>query len=245
MSELIFESVSYELASGKVLLKDLNLSFLKGKVTGILGPNGSGKSTSFDLAVGLLRPSQGKVFWRNKDVSSLSFYQRARLGIGYLPQRNTLLDDLTVFDNLETPLLLKKLPKDKRVQKLETIFEDFFLHSLLKKKAGVLSGGERRRCELARLVLLEPELLFLDEPFAGVDPYSIEQLSKLLLALVKKGFGLILTDHNVADVFSLCDKVVMLFEGKVIAKGTPSDIISNPDIQKNYLGGNFQKRHFT
>ena len=228
---------------GRPLVKDLTLTLEPGEVIGLLGPNGAGKTTSFNLVIGLLKPDQGEVLMDGHPVASLSMPQRARLGIGYLPQEPSVFRQLTVRENLELVLSQTGLAKAQARERLHQLIDDFHLQPFLNRKGFQLSGGERRRCEVARALavgLEGPRYLLLDEPFAGVDPLAVADLQQLIQALRQRGMGILITDHNVRETLAITDRAYILTDGSVLASGLSDQVASDPLVRLHYLGEGFQ-----
>ena len=228
---------------GRTLVRSLSLTLKPGEVIGLLGPNGAGKTTSFNLVIGLLRPDRGQVLLDGHPVADLSMPQRARLGIGYLPQEPSVFRLLTVQENLELVLVQSGLSKVDSHQRLQQLIEDFHLEPFIHRCGYQLSGGERRRCEVARALavgLEGPRYLLLDEPFAGVDPISVGDIKKIINYLAQRGIGVLITDHNVRETLDICHRAYIMNEGSIIAQGSSDDILSNELVQSVYLGKDFR-----
>ena len=224
----------------RVIVDNLNIDIKSGCVRGILGPNGAGKTTSFYMLAGIISPDKGQVFLNDVDITLLSLPQRAKLGIGYLPQEASVFRALSVADNISAVLELRKgLSSAKRLELLDMILEKFQLTKIKSTMGDYVSGGERRRVEVARAYALNPKFLLLDEPFAGVDPVSITEIKQIILQLRKDGVGVIITDHNVRDTLAICDTADILYKGNIIASGIESDILSNAKVRQVYLGEEF------
>ena len=218
----------------------VSLDVRPGEVVGLLGPNGAGKTTSFNLVVGFLRPDAGRVSLDGQDLSALAMHQRARLGLGYLPQESTLFRKLTVRQNLEAVLELKKgLDKAERARRAQKMVSDFHLEKVAETKGELLSGGERRRAEIARSLLAEPRFLLFDEPFAGIDPITIHELQAEIRALRDRGLGVLITDHNVRDTLRICDRAYIIADGRIFESGTPTEIAASDKARRVYLGSDF------
>lgn len=221
------------------ILKGVSFTLESGKVLGLLGPNGSGKTTSFYSALGLMPINSGSVILDDKDITDLSFYQRARQGLIYLPQEASIFPELSLIDNLQIALEEKNMSHIETKKKAMLLLKEFGLLNSSEKKAGQLSGGERRRLEIARCLSLEPKFLFLDEPFAGLDPTVVLEIKSFLENIRNKGVGILITDHNVQETLKMCDSVVVLRQGKVIASGTAENVAKSKEVREFYLGSNF------
>ena len=219
----------------------------QGEIVGLLGPNGAGKTTSFYMAVGLVKPNQGKIWLDDVDITNLPMYKRAKLGIGYLAQEASIFRDLTVEENILGVMELAKpeLTKLERKEKTESLIEEFSLESVRKNKGIVLSGGERRRTEIARALAVDPKFILLDEPFAGVDPIAVEEIQGIVARLKHRNIGILITDHNVNETLSITDRAYLLFEGKILKQGSAEELAADEMVRKVYLGMNFElKRKF-
>ncbi len=222
-----------------VAVHDLSLTVPPGKIVGLLGPNGAGKTTGFYLIVGLIRPTEGKVFLDEKDISHLTMAHRARAGLGYLPQEASIFRGLSVKDNILAVLELKKLEEHERRSQLDTILSQLGLTAIQERLGVQLSGGERRRVEIGRLLAQRPRYALLDEPFAGVDPISVSELQLLIRFLADEGIGILITDHNVRETLSICDQGYIVHQGAVIAEGSPNEVMNNARVRATYLGEDF------
>ncbi len=223
----------------KKILSNISFSVGKNEIVGLLGPNGAGKTTAFYIAAGLMFPNQGQVLVSNKDVTNEPMHARANLGLGYLPQESSLFPDLTVENNLFGIAELLKIDQEQKVQKLKKIINEFDLGNILQVKGRMLSGGQRRKVEIARTLICEPEIMLLDEPFAGIDPIAVEEIKELLLEIAKKNVSILITDHNVRETLSLCKKAIILSEGMIIAEGNEESLKQNAHVKKEYLGKMF------
>ncbi len=223
----------------RVVVDNLSISVKRGQIIGLLGPNGAGKTTTFYMIAGIIRATSGKILLNEIDITEAPLYKRAKLGIYYLPQEPSIFRKMTVEENILAALEQKKLTKKERMKALLSILEDFNLMHIRKVRAEYVSGGERRKTELARAIALEPQFLLLDEPFTGVDPVTIEELQKIILALAKRNIGIIITDHNVYDTMPLTDTSYLIFEGKLLKKGAPEELANDPIVRKVYLGSSF------
>jgi len=214
----------------------------QGEIVGLLGPNGAGKTTSFYMAVGLVKPNSGKVFLDDKDITDLPMYKRARLGLGYLAQEASVFRSLTVEENIRAVLEMTDLSNADQKQKVEELLEEFHLQHVRKSKGMVLSGGERRRTEIARSLAVDPKFILLDEPFAGVDPIAVEDIQSIVAKLKTKNIGILITDHNVNETLSITDRAYLLFEGKILKQGTAEELAEDEQVRRVYLGQNFELR---
>ena len=226
----------------KRVVKGVSVEVNKGEIVGLLGPNGAGKTTSFYMIVGLIKPNEGKVFLDGQDISSLPMYKRAQMGIGYLSQEASIFRKMTVEDNLLAVLEMTKLSKEQQKQKCEDLLNEFGLQKIRKNIGGLLSGGERRRTEIARCLATNPSFILLDEPFAGVDPIAVEDIQKIVYDLKKRNIGILITDHNVHETLSITDRAYLLYEGKILKSGTSEELVSDEMVRKLYLGKNFELR---
>ncbi|MCE6990640.1 LPS export ABC transporter ATP-binding protein [Dyadobacter sp. CY323] len=225
-----------------VRLVNNNVSYQveQGEIVGLLGPNGAGKTTSFYMAVGLVKPNSGKVFLDDKDITSLPMYKRARLGLGYLAQEASVFRTLTVEENIRAVLEMTDLPRQAQREKVEELLEEFHLTHVRKSKGMVLSGGERRRTEIARSLAVDPKFILLDEPFAGVDPIAVEDIQSIVAKLKHKNIGILITDHNVNETLSITDRAYLLFEGKILKQGSAEELAEDEVVRRVYLGQNFE-----
>lgn len=224
----------------RIVVKDVSLKVKTGEVVGLLGPNGAGKTTSFYLIVGLIRSAQGQIKLNEQDITSLPMHARARAGIGYLPQEPSIFRKLSVQDNILAILELRRdLTLEQRQQQLEHLLHEFHIHSIRDTPGISLSGGERRRVEIARALAMEPKFILLDEPFAGVDPISVMDIKRMILHLSKRGIGILITDHNVRETLTICQRAYIVNEGEMIYQGTPKEILANQRVREVYLGDEF------
>ena len=223
----------------RTVVKDVSLDVQSGEVVGLLGPNGAGKTTSFHMIVGLESPNQGRIFLANQEITGLPMYQRARRGLGYLAQETSVFQQLTVEQNLHAVLEFQKLSKQDRNERVETLIAQFGLDTVRTSKAYTLSGGERRRTEIARSMALEPKFFLLDEPFAGVDPITVEYIQEIICELANLGIGILITDHNVHETLAITDRAYLLFDGHIMKSGTAEQLASDPQVRQYYLGQNF------
>ena len=214
----------------------------QGEIVGLLGPNGAGKTTSFYMMVGLVKPHAGSVYLDDKEITNLPMYKRAQMGVGYLAQEASVFRTMTVEDNLYSVLEMTNLSKDEQKKKCESLLDEFGLQAVRKNKGGLLSGGERRRTEIARALATSPKFILLDEPFAGVDPIAVEDIQQIVATLKNKNIGILITDHNVHETLSITDRAYLLFEGKILKQGTADELASDDQVRKVYLGKNFELR---
>ena len=212
----------------------------QGEIVGLLGPNGAGKTTSFYMAVGLINPNSGKVYLDDLDITDLPMYKRARLGLGYLAQEASVFRTLTVEENILAVLEMTNLPKAAQKEKVEELLEEFHLQHVRKSKGMVLSGGERRRTEIARALAVDPKFILLDEPFAGVDPIAVEDIQSIVAKLKHKNIGILITDHNVNETLSITDRAYLLFEGKILKQGSAEELAEDEVVRRVYSGQNFE-----
>ena len=224
----------------RVVLTDVSVSVGHGEVIGLLGPNGAGKTTCFYSVMGLVKPDAGRIMLDGDDITGLPMYRRAILGLGYLPQETSIFRGLTIEKNILTVLELAEPDKAARAAKLEKLLDEFGLTRLRDAPAMALSGGERRRAEIARALAADPSIMLLDEPFAGIDPISIADIRDLVCQLKERGIGVLITDHNVRETLGICDHAYIISEGQVLATGTPSEIVNNADVRRVYLGEHFK-----
>ena len=224
------------------VVDDVSIHVSQGEIVGLLGPNGAGKTTSFYTIVGLIKPSAGEVLFDNIDITSYPMYQRAQNGIGYLAQEASVFRKLSVENNIRCVLELTKLSKAEQNEKTESLLEEFSLTAIRKNRGDLLSGGERRRTEIARALATDPKFLLLDEPFAGVDPVAVEDIQKIVAHLKNKNIGILITDHNVQETLAITDRTYLMFEGKILKAGKPEDLANDEMVRKVYLGKNFQLR---
>ena len=223
----------------RAVVNDVSFSVKQGEIVGLLGPNGAGKTTSFYMVVGLVRPDQGRVFLDDRDITRLPMYKRAQLGVGYLPQEASVFRKLSVEDNIRAVLETTAKSRAERDRKVEELLEEFSLTHVRKNLGIVLSGGERRRTEIARALATEPKFILLDEPFAGVDPIAVEDIQSIVAQLKTKNIGILITDHNVQETLSITDHAYLLFEGKILKHGTPEELAADDMVRRVYLGQNF------
>ena len=232
----------FKIYGKRKVVADVSIHVSQGEIVGLLGPNGAGKTTSFYTIVGLIKPSAGEVLLDNIDITSYPMYQRAQNGIGYLAQEASVFRKLSVEDNIRCVLELTKLSKAEQNEKTESLLEEFSLTAIRKNRGDLLSGGERRRTEIARALATDPKFLLLDEPFAGVDPVAVEDIQKIVAHLKNKNIGILITDHNVQETLAITDRTYLMFEGKILKAGKPEDLANDEMVRKVYLGKNFQLR---
>ena len=222
------------------IVENMNLEVKSKEVVGLLGPNGAGKTTTFYMICGLVEATDGKVFFDDKDISNFPLHKRAKIGIGYLPQESSIFKDLSVEDNLYIAAEAGVLDKEKREKRVEELLELFNIEPIRHRKGISLSGGERRRCEIARALVNEPKFLLLDEPFAGVDPIAVVDIQNIIQKLIEIDIGVLITDHNVRETLSVCDRAYVIRDGKLLAQGSSEEIAENPEVRKHYLGEHFK-----
>ena len=220
-------------------IKDINLECCAGEIVGLLGPNGAGKTTSFYMTTGLIVPDGGKIFLGDTDITSYPVYKRAREGIGYLAQEASVFRKMTVEDNIMSVLQMTGKPKDYQKEKLESLIREFSLEKVRKNMGDRLSGGERRRTEIARCLAIDPKFIMLDEPFAGVDPIAVEEIQRVVYKLKDRNIGILITDHNVDETLAITDRAYLLFEGRILFHGLPEELAENPVVKEKYLTKNF------
>jgi lipopolysaccharide export system ATP-binding protein len=228
--------------SKRKVVDNVSIEVNQGEIVGLLGPNGAGKTTTFYITVGLVTPDAGKVFLNDKDISNVAMYKRAKLGIGYLPQENSVFRTLSVEDNIKAILEFTDLKKSAQKEKLEILLDEFGLTHVRKTQGKLLSGGERRRTEIARALASDPKFILLDEPFAGIDPIAVEDIQQIVEKLKLKNIGILNTDHNVQETLSITDRAYLLFEGKILKQGSAEELASDEQVRKVYLGQNFELR---
>ncbi|MBK5270409.1 MAG: LPS export ABC transporter ATP-binding protein [Bacteroidia bacterium] len=226
--------------SGRTVVNKVSIEVKQGEIVGLLGPNGAGKTTTFYMTVGLIRPDEGEVFLNDENITKLAMYKRAKMGIGYLPQEASVFRKLSVEDNIAAILEMTKLSKQEQKEKLETLLDEFHLHHVRKSNGDVVSGGERRRTEIARALAVDPKFILLDEPFAGIDPIAVEDIQAIVAKLKYKNIGILITDHNVTETLSICDRAYLMIEGKIFKHGTAEELAADEDVRRLYLGRNFE-----
>ena len=225
----------------KAVLKDISISLSKGEVVGLLGPNGAGKTTLFYTIVGLIKADSGKVLLGNQDITCLPMYMRARMGIGYLPQENSIFRGMNVEKNILSVLQIQEKDKKTQIKKLKALLEEFSIEHIRKSQALALSGGERRRVEIARTLACNPSFILLDEPFAGIDPIAVSDIMKMVKHLKNRDIGVLITDHNVRETLKIVDRAYIVYDGKILMSGTPSEIKNHKEVKRVYLGENFSE----
>jgi len=224
----------------RTVVDNVSVEVSQGEIVGLLGPNGAGKTTTFYQVVGLIKPDEGDVFLNDINITKLPMYKRAQMGIGYLPQEASVFRKLSVEDNISAVLEMTSLPKQQQKAKLESLLEEFRLGHVRKSHGDVLSGGERRRTEIARALAVDPKFILLDEPFAGIDPIAVEDIQTIVARLKFKKIGILITDHNVTETLSICDRAYLLIEGKIFKHGTAEELAADEQVRKLYLGRNFE-----
>lgn len=224
----------------RTVVNNVTLKVEQGEIVGLLGPNGAGKTTSFYMIVGLIKPLSGEIFLESRNITTLPMYKRAKLGIGYLAQEPSVFRSLTVEENLLTVLELSKMSKKEQYEKMEALLDEFSLNHVRKSKGIVLSGGERRRTEIARALAVDPKFVLLDEPFAGVDPIAVEEIQYIVARLKNKNIGILITDHNVNETLSITDRAYLMFEGKLLKSGSAEELAEDEQVRRVYLGKHFE-----
>ena len=224
----------------RTVVNEVSINVNQGEIVGLLGPNGAVKTTTFYMVVGLIKPDAGEVFLDDKEITKLPMYKRAQLGIGYLPQEASVFRKLSVEDNILAVLEMTDLTKAQQKEKLETLLDEFRLHHVRKNNGDSLSGGERRRTEIARALAVDPKFILLDEPFAGVDPIAVEDIQAVVARLKYRNIGILITDHNVNETLSICDRAYLLIEGKIFQHGTAEELADDEQVRRLYLGRNFE-----
>ncbi len=224
----------------RTVVNNVTLKVEQGEIVGLLGPNGAGKTTSFYMIVGLIKPLSGEIFLEKENITSLAMYKRAKLGIGYLAQEPSVFRSLTVEENLLAVLEMSKMTKKEQHKKMEALLDEFSLNHVRKSKGIVLSGGERRRTEIARALAVDPKFVLLDEPFAGVDPIAVEEIQSIVARLKRKNIGILITDHNVNETLSITDRAYLMFEGKLLKSGSAEELAEDEQVRRVYLGKHFE-----
>ena len=228
--------------SGRAVVKDVSLKVNQGEIVGLLGPNGAGKTTCFYMIVGLIKPNGGRIFIDDTEITTFPMYRRAQSGIGYLAQEASVFRKLSIEDNILSVLQMTDLSKQEQLQKMESLIEEFGLGHIRKNRGDLLSGGERRRTEIARALATDPNFILLDEPFAGVDPIAVEDIQRIVARLTKKNIGILITDHNVQETLAITDRTYLMFEGSILKAGKPEELAEDEMVRKVYLGQNFELR---
>ena len=226
----------------RTVVNHVSFDVKQGEIVGLLGPNGAGKTTSFYMTTGLVIPNEGRIFLNDLDITNYPVYKRAQNGIGYLAQEASVFRQMSVEDNIMSVLEMTGKPKEYQKEKLESLIEEFSLQKVRKNKGNQLSGGERRRTEIARCLAIDPKFIMLDEPFAGVDPIAVEDIQHIIAKLKTKNIGIIITDHNVHETLAITDRAYLLYEGSILESGTAEQLANNPEVRKKYLGQNFELR---
>ena len=228
--------------NGRKVVKEVSLEVNQGEIVGLLGPNGAGKTTSFYMTVGLVKPNSGKIFLDGTEITNFPMYKRAQNGIGYLAQEASVFRKLSIEDNILSVLQLTKLSKKEQEMKMEALIDEFSLGHIRTNRGDLLSGGERRRTEIARALATDPNFILLDEPFAGVDPVAVEDIQRIVAQLTKKNIGILITDHNVQETLAITDRTYLMFEGSILKAGVPEELANDEMVRKVYLGQNFELR---
>jgi lipopolysaccharide export system ATP-binding protein len=229
----------------RTVVNDVSINVKQGEIVGLLGPNGAGKTTTFYMTTGLVTPNAGKIFLDNQDITEFPVYRRAQIGIGYLAQEASVFRKMTVEDNIRSVLEMTKFSKDYQAEKLETLISEFNLGHVRTNLGDRLSGGERRRTEIARCLAIEPKFIMLDEPFAGVDPIAVQDIQDIVWKLKDKNIGILITDHNVDETLTITDRAYLLFEGRILFQGTSQELADNPVVREKYLGRDFELKKKT
>lgn len=224
------------------VVKGVSINVNQGEIVGLLGPNGAGKTTTFYMVVGFIQPNEGKVYLNDEEITNLPMYKRAQKGIGYLPQEPSVFRKLTVEDNVKAVLEMTPLSRAEQKDKLEELIDEFNLHKVRKSRGDTLSGGERRRTEIARALATDPTFILLDEPFAGIDPIAVEDIQYIVAKLKTRNIGILITDHNVQETLSITDRAYLMFEGNILKAGTAEELAADEMVRKVYLGQNFELR---
>jgi lipopolysaccharide export system ATP-binding protein len=226
----------------RTVVKGVSIHVDQGEIVGLLGPNGAGKTTSFYMITGLIKPNSGRIFLDDEEITELPMYKRAQRGLGYLAQEASVFRKMSVENNILSIMEMCGVPKAERKDRLEGLIDEFGLHKVRKSLGIQLSGGERRRCEIARALAIDPKFILLDEPFAGVDPIAVEDIQHIIAKLKKKNIGIIITDHNVHETLAITDRAYLLYEGNILESGTAEMLANNPEVRRKYLGQNFELR---
>ena len=226
----------------RTVVKGVSIEVEQGEIVGLLGPNGAGKTTSFYMITGLIKPNAGDIFLDDVNITKMPMYRRAQMGVGYLAQEASVFRTMSVEDNIMSVMEMAGFDREYRNARLEELIDEFGLHKVRKSHGVMLSGGERRRCEIARALAINPKFILLDEPFAGVDPIAVEDIQHIIAKLKTKNIGIIITDHNVHETLAITDRAYLLYEGSILESGTPEQLANNPEVRKRYLGQNFELR---
>lgn len=226
----------------RTVVKGVSFDVQQGEIVGLLGPNGAGKTTSFYMITGLIKPNGGQIFLDDEEITELPMYKRSQKGLGYLAQEASVFRKLSVEDNIMSVMELSDLTAEQRKERLESLIQEVRLEKVRKSYGIQLSGGERRRCEIARALAIDPKFILLDEPFAGVDPIAVEDIQHIIAKLKTKNIGIIITDHNVHETLAITDRAYLLYDGSILESGTPEQLANNPEVRKRYLGQNFELR---
>ncbi|MBN2679071.1 LPS export ABC transporter ATP-binding protein [Acidithiobacillus montserratensis] len=240
MSDLLQAQSLVKSYRRRTVVRDVSVEVAAGEVVGLLGPNGAGKTTTFYMMVGLVRPDRGHIFLQQRDITALPMHERARMGLGYLPQEPSVFRQMTAADNILAVLEILPLSKTERQERLEQLLAELHLGMLRDTKGHSLSGGERRRVEIARALAMSPRFILLDEPFAGIDPISVLEIQRLIEDLRERGIGILITDHNVRETLGICERAYILHDGKVLTAGSPQEIVDDPMVRQVYLGDQFR-----
>lgn len=235
----------YKKYGKRTVVNDVSIQLHQGEIVGLLGPNGAGKTTTFYMTTGLITANSGHIYLNDEDITGFPMYKRAQMGIGYLPQEASVFRKMTVEDNIRSVLELTSFTKEYQEQKVEQLIKEFNLNHVRKNLGDRLSGGERRRTEIARCLAIEPKFVMLDEPFAGVDPIAVQEIQDVVWRLKDKNIGILITDHNVDETLMITDRAYLLFEGRILFHGTPEELAANPTVRKNYLGRDFELKKKT
>lgn len=226
----------------RTVVKGVSIEVEQGEIVGLLGPNGAGKTTSFYMITGLVKPNSGRIFLDEEEITDLPMYKRAQKGLGYLAQEASVFRSLSVENNILSVMEMAHYTREQRYERLESLLDEFGLHKVRRSLGVQLSGGERRRCEIARALAIDPKFILLDEPFAGVDPIAVEDIQHIIAKLKTKNIGIIITDHNVHETLAITDRAYLLYEGNILESGTAEQLANNPEVRKKYLGQNFELR---
>ena len=245
MEKILRTEHLFKVYGKRTVVNDVSIEVKQGEIVGLLGPNGAGKTTTFYMTTGLVVPNSGKIFLNEQEITKYPVYRRAQAGIGYLAQEASVFRKMTVEDNIRAVLEMTKFTKEYQREKLEQLIAEFRLEHVRKNIGDRLSGGERRRCEIARCLAIEPDFVMLDEPFAGVDPIAVQDIQDIVWHLKDKNIGILITDHNVDETLSITDRAYLLFEGKILFQGTPKELADNPVVREKYLGRDFQLKQKT